>query len=117
VAEELITGRLDRLRKMREAGVQLVAGTDAGINLVPHGAYAGGLEGLAASGMRTLEVIECATSRAARACGVDDVTGSLTPGLDADLVAVDGDATTDISLLRYPALVVSRGRRFDPATI
>jgi imidazolonepropionase-like amidohydrolase len=115
VSEELITGRIERLRRMREAGVRLVAGTDAGINLVPHGAYAAGLEALAASGMAPLEVIECATSGAARACGVDDVTGSLTPGLDADLIAVDGDASADVSLLRFPCLVVSRGRRFDPA--
>jgi imidazolonepropionase-like amidohydrolase len=113
VAEELITGRIDRLRRMREAGVRLVAGTDAGINLVPHGAYAAGLEALAASGMPLLEVIECATSRAAQACGVDHLTGSLTPGLSADLVAVNGDATADISLLRAPGLIVSRGRRFD----
>jgi imidazolonepropionase-like amidohydrolase len=115
VPEELITGRLDRLRRMREAGVRLVAGTDAGVNLVPHGAYAAGLEALAASDMPPLDVIECATSGAARACGVADVTGSLTPGLEADLVAVNGDATTDISLLRFPTLIVSRGRRFDPA--
>ncbi|HEY3809973.1 MAG TPA: amidohydrolase family protein [Acidimicrobiales bacterium] len=113
VAEELITGRIDRLRRMREAGVRLVAGTDAGVNLVPHGAYAAGLEALAASGMAPLEVIECATSRAAEACGVDHLTGSLAPGLAADLVAVMGDATTDISRLRAPALIVSRGRRFD----
>jgi imidazolonepropionase-like amidohydrolase len=115
VPEELITGRLDRLARMRRAGVRLVAGTDAGVNHVPHGAYAGGLEALAASGMPVLEVIECATSRAAEACGVAKLTGSLEPGKEADLVAVGGDATSDISLLGHPTLVMSRGRRFDLA--
>jgi imidazolonepropionase-like amidohydrolase len=115
VPEELITGRIERLRRMREAGVRLVAGTDAGVNLVPHGAYAGGLEALAASGMTVLEVIESATSRAAEACGVAGVTGRLAPGLDADVVAVDGDVTVDVSLLRHPTMVMRQGRRFDPA--
>src|SRR6202011_347710 len=87
VSEELITGRIERLRQMREAGVRLVAGTPAGVNRVPHGAYAAGLEALAASGMPPLEVIESATIGAAQACGVDTVTGSLTPALEADLTA------------------------------
>jgi len=114
VPDELITGRMERLRRMREAGVRFVAGTDAGINLVPHGAYVRGLEALAASGMPPLEVIECATSRAAEACGIGARTGRLEPGLDADVVAVAGDATTDVSLLVRPTMVMQRGRLFDP---
>jgi imidazolonepropionase-like amidohydrolase len=115
VPEELRTGRLTRLRLMREAGIRLVAGTDAGITRLPHGAYVGGLEALAASGMSNLEVIESATSRAAEACGVSAVTGSLRTGKEADVVVVDGDAAADLSLLRRPKVVMRRGKVFDGA--
>lgn len=72
-------------------------------------------EALAASGMPALEVLECATSRAAEACGLGAVTGCLQPGLDADVIAVNGDASRDVSLLARPVMVMQRGRMFDPA--
>jgi hypothetical protein len=39
-----------------------------------------------------------------------DRTGRLRAGLDADLLAVDGDLLTDITALRDVRLVISRGR-------
>ncbi|HUA28274.1 MAG TPA: amidohydrolase family protein [Streptosporangiaceae bacterium] len=113
----LIEGRKDRIARMRQMGVRLVAGTDAGITLVEHGAYACGLEGLAATGMPAEEVIECATSRAAQACGLDAITGTVEPGKDADLVAVPGNPVTDLSVLHNPAMVMTRGRVYDPAAV
>ncbi|HUC25282.1 MAG TPA: amidohydrolase family protein [Streptosporangiaceae bacterium] len=117
VPAALIEGRKDRIRRMREMGVRLVAGTDAGITLVEHGAYACGLEGLAATGMPAEEVIECATSRAAEACGLDAITGTVEPGKDADLVAVPGNPVADLSVLHNPAMVMTRGRVYDPAAV
>ncbi|HEX4216611.1 MAG TPA: amidohydrolase family protein [Candidatus Dormibacteraeota bacterium] len=102
--------RAERLTWMREAGVQIVAGTDAGINLNPHGAYVGGLEALVASGMSTAEVLEAATLRAARALDLETVTGSLEAGKEADVIAVEGNPLTDIGNLRSPRLVMTRGR-------
>jgi imidazolonepropionase-like amidohydrolase len=113
----LVQQRRERLRRMREMGVRLVAGTDAGVSRVPHGAYAAGLEALAASGMPAEEVIECATSRAAQACGLDLVTGTVEPGKDADLLAVPGNPVTDLSVLHHPAMVMTRGRIYDPAQV
>jgi imidazolonepropionase-like amidohydrolase len=95
-------------------GVQIIAGTDAGIDNCPHGAYVCGLEGLAEAGMPTAAVLDAATMLAARALGVDDRTGSITPGKDADLIAVRGDPLTDISALHRIELVVARGRQFAP---
>ena len=50
--------------------------------------------------------------RAADALGLSGVTGRLAAGLSADLIAVDGDPTVDLSVLRAPRLVVARGLRF-----
>lgn len=102
--------RAERLTWMREAGIQIVAGTDAGINLNPHGAYVGGLEALVDSGMSTPEVLEAATSRAARALDLEAVTGSLDEGKEADVIAVDGDPLVDVGCLRHLRLVMTRGR-------
>jgi len=115
VPPDLLERRRERLGRMRKMGVRLVAGTDAGINLVPHGAYADGLRALAASGMPAGEVIECATSRAAQACGLDAVTGTLAPGKDADLLAVPGNPVMDLLAFWHPALIMTRGRVYDPA--
>lgn len=108
-----LEARRERLQIMYKSGVQFIAGTDSGIDLVPHGAYSYGLEGLAESGMPRLEVITAATSRAAEACGVSELTGSLVPGKDADLLGVGGNPLEDLAALRSPELVMVRGRVFE----
>ncbi len=96
-------------------GVQIIAGTDAGIDNCPHGAYVCGLEALAEAGLPARDVLDAATLRAARALGVDDRTGSIEPGKDTDLIAVRGDPLRDISALHQVELVVARGNQFWPA--
>jgi imidazolonepropionase-like amidohydrolase len=81
---------------------------------VPHGQRA---SAPAATGSSGEEVIECATSRAAQACGLDAITGTVEPGKDADLVAVPGNPVTDLSVLHHPAMVMTRGQVYDPAAI
>ncbi len=102
--------RAATLARMRAAGVKIIAGTDAGINNAPHRQYVGGLEALAASGMTELEVIEAATSRAALALGVETVTGTLEPGKDADLIALNGYPLEDLGALRNLSMVMARGK-------
>jgi len=98
------------LRAMREAGIELVAGTDAGIGLVPFENYADGLDVLADAGMSTREIIAAATHRAAVACRLGAVTGQLATGLAADVVAVPGDPTESIDVLHRPACTLAAGR-------
>lgn len=97
-----------------EAGVSVIAGTDAGINFTPHHGYVGGLEAMAQIGMPVDDVLHAATGRAADALGVGHCTGRLTPGLEADLIAVGGDPRADLSALHDLRLVLSRGRPFVP---
>jgi imidazolonepropionase-like amidohydrolase len=90
------------------AGVTLIAGTDAGIGpskrhgLVPMS--------VAGCGLPPTQALASATRLAARACGLQARTGRLEVGLDADLLMVDGDPTADVTTLRRPRVVVSRGR-------
>jgi hypothetical protein len=61
------------------------------------------------------QILEAATLRAARALGVDDRSGTIEPGKDADLIAVRGDPRSDLSVLRHIELVVARGTEHRPA--
>ncbi|MBO0875135.1 MAG: amidohydrolase family protein [Pseudonocardia sp.] len=94
---------------MHAAGIEIIAGTDAGIGLVPFQRYADGLDVLAEAGLRPRQVLAAATVRAARACGLDDRTGTLVAGMAADVLAVPGDPTDDLSVLHDPLLVLARG--------
>jgi len=59
--------------------------------------------------MGPLAALQSATSVNARIFHLDDRLGRITPGLLADLVAVDGDPTRDISALRRVKLVMKGG--------
>lgn len=105
---------LANLKAMLAAGIEIVAGTDAGIGLVPFERYADGLDVLAEAGMSARDVLAAATEKAADACGLGGVTGRLAAGLSADLVAVEGDPTADLSALKRPRFVMTRGRAYLP---
>jgi imidazolonepropionase-like amidohydrolase len=108
---ELYSTRLDDDRALRERGVRLVTGTDAGWYATPFGRYH-----LAPRlfvervGMSPLEALAACTAEAAESLGLGSVTGRLRPGLAADLVAVDGDPGSDVSALERVRAVVAAGR-------
>ena len=92
----------------------IMAGTDAGIDNTPHHQYVGGLEYFVKLGFRPGDVLAMATTEAADALGLGDVTGRLAPGYDADLIVVDGDPLTDIAALGKLRRVIARGRDYVP---
>ena len=100
---------LANLRRLYDLGVRLVAGTDMGIPTTTPDLYAEGLRVLAEIGMPLREVLAAATTLAAEAIGIAAVTGSITPGLSADLVALDGDPLSDVEAYNRPIAVVARG--------
>lgn len=116
----LRTAKLARYRELslphlHRAGARIIASTDSGIDNTPHFAYVSGLEAMHdVGGMTAVEVLRAATSVAAQALDVDDVTGRIAPGLDADLIAVDGDPRQDLGVLRHLRLVLARGTAFTP---
>ncbi|MEU3721343.1 amidohydrolase family protein [Streptomyces sp. NPDC031705] len=102
--------RAEHIAALHRAGVAVVAGTDAGIEHIPHDDLATGLEILRDAGLTPREVIRSATSVAAAALGIADRTGSIREGLSADLIAVDRDPTADVGALAAPSFVMLRGR-------
>ncbi|MCO1659762.1 amidohydrolase family protein [Pseudonocardia humida] len=102
-------GAAASIRAMYDAGVRLVAGTDAGIRNLPHDAYAEGLVTFTDLGVPAHEVLLMATVRAAESLGVADRVGTLAPGMAADLVVAPGDPTADVAVLRTVQRVVVDG--------
>ncbi|HEY1190789.1 MAG TPA: amidohydrolase family protein [Gemmata sp.] len=90
-----------------EAGVTIVNGSDIGV--FAHGDGARELELLVEYGMKPVPALRSATSVAAKALHLEDQIGTIKAGMLADLVAVDGDPTTDIKALRRVKLVVKAG--------
>jgi len=101
--------RFATIRRMRELGVKLIAGTDAGITTVKHDQYVAGLEVMKKFGMSNDEIIEAATIAAAEGCGIDHLTGSLAPQKQADIIAVKGDPLADLSALWKVVWVMRKG--------
>jgi imidazolonepropionase-like amidohydrolase len=62
------------------------------------------------AGMSPVESIAAATRNGARVLGIESRTGPIRPGLEADLVAYDGNPLSDNKTLYEPRLVVSDGR-------
>lgn len=103
--------RMSNARRLREAGVALIVGTDGGdfqeaIHLE--------LEAFSAIGFDAVTTIRAATLDAARHLGIDGLTGSLEPGKAADVLIVEGAADRDIRALRRPRLVLAAGRLVQP---
>jgi imidazolonepropionase-like amidohydrolase len=97
----------DNFRKAHAAGVKMVFGSDAGV--MPHGTAAGQFKTMVRFGMTPLEAIRAATLNAAQALGQEGKVGAITPGAFADLVAVEGDPLSNVSVLEKPAAVVKGG--------
>lgn len=57
-----------------------------------------------------MHAIQAATSLNAQAMGLGDELGAIAPGLDADIIAVDGDPLKDITALRRVSFVMKSGR-------
>lgn len=90
-----------------KSGVSICAGGDVGV--YAHGDNARELELMVAGGMKPLHVLTAVTSGNAKAFNLPD-RGSIKPGLRADLVAVEGDPSTDISATCRVRLVIKDGR-------
>jgi imidazolonepropionase-like amidohydrolase len=63
-------------------------------------------------GQSPMDAIVGATSLAAETMRLPDTIGSLAPGLEADIVAVDGDPLQDITAVRRVSFVMKGGKIF-----
>ncbi len=97
----------DSLRLALAAGVPICMGGDAGV--FAHGTNAREMELMVAAGMTPTQVLLASTSGNARWMRLGDRLGAAKPGMLADLVAVAGDPTVNISAVRAVRLVMKGG--------
>jgi imidazolonepropionase-like amidohydrolase len=103
---ERITMKKRAFRQALDAGVPICFGGDVGV--YSHGDNVWELELMVEYGMTALQATVAATSGNAEILGLDD-RGAIRDGLLADLIAVAGDPTDDISSLRNVRFVMKGG--------
>ena len=89
-------------------GLKMVMGTDA--NAGAHGQNARETIERVRIGQKPMDALIDLTSRGAESMNLQDTIGAIVPGLEADLVAVDGDPLTDISTLQRVRFVMKAGK-------
>jgi imidazolonepropionase-like amidohydrolase len=92
------------------AGVTIANGSDVGV--FAHGDNAKEIETMVEFGMPLIDALRSATSVNARVLHMADKIGAIKPGLIADLIAVEGDPTRDIKVLRRVKFVMVRGKLY-----
>lgn len=98
-ANEVVTAHRRSIAMALEAGVQVVAGTDAGAPGMPHPSLVDEIETLTEYGLSNLDALRAATSRAATAIDRPQ-HGHIRVGARADLAILDGDPLADPTVLR-----------------
>lgn len=106
---EVLEASREAFRLALEAGVPVAAGTDCGAPGHPHGTLPEELMLMVESGASPIQALRFGTSAAADLLGLGDEVGSLEPGKRADLLAVDGDPTSEILALRDVRMVLRDG--------
>lgn len=105
---------LPRVRSMaaraHDRGVRIAAATDTGYGPESVLRLSHELMELVGVGLSPLEAIRSATTVAAELLGVDDHTGGIAPGLDADLLVLERDPLEDIGAFQDVLMVMNDGR-------
>ena len=88
-------------------GVRIAFGSDAAV--CPHASQVAQFAHMVKLGMKPLAALRSATSVDAKLFGVDDKLGTLEPGKLADVIAVPGDPSRDISVVEKVFFVMKGG--------
>ena len=111
------TVSLQNLKKLHDAGIPIVMGTDAGNIGTLHGPSVFREMALEhEAGLTPLEVLRTATTNGAHAFGNADL-GAIAPGKLADLVLLDADPLADVKNLSRAERVIKGGVVYDPKAL
>ena len=106
-AREIVPHAQKNVSHALMSGVKVAMGSD--VPVFPHGWQARELGVYVRAGMTPFQAIQTATVNAADLLGLSAEVGSITAGKQADLVAVDGDPTRDVSTLEHVRFVMKAG--------
>ena len=98
------------IRKGHQMGITILTAVDSGYG--PESVYrvSGEINAFIEFGMTPLEALQAATIKSAEAYGLDEQTGAIEAGLEADLLVFDRNPLLQPSVLHNPLLVLSNGR-------
>jgi imidazolonepropionase-like amidohydrolase len=106
-AEEVAKVVKQSHRRAFAGGVKVAFGTDSGVG--PHATNALEFKFMTDVGMAPAETIRTATIDAATLLGRADRIGRIAAGMDADIIAVDGDPVADVARLQKVDFVMRKG--------
>jgi imidazolonepropionase-like amidohydrolase len=100
--------RTEMFRNAVKLGLKIGLGTDAGV--YPHGQNAKEFKLMVDLGLPPIEALRTATSGDAELLGIAARVGTLEKGKLADIVAIPGDPTTDITATERVSFVMKEGK-------
>src|SRR5438552_944392 len=107
-AREATAARSEMFRNAVKIGVRISFGTDAAV--FPHGQNAKEFALMMGLGMAAIDALKSATSNDAELLGIAQKVGTLEKGKLADIIAMPGDPTTDITATERVSFVMKEGK-------
>jgi imidazolonepropionase-like amidohydrolase len=107
-AKAAAAARSDMFRNAVKMGVRISFGTDAAV--YPHGQNAKEFKLMVDLGMNPIDALKSATANDAELLGISQKLGALEKGKLADVIAVPGDPTADITATERVSFVMKDGK-------
>ena len=107
-AKAAAAARSDMFRNAVKMGVKVSFGTDAAV--FPHGQNAKEFALMVGLGMAPIDALRTATGSDAELLGIAEKTGTLEKGKLADVIAMPGDPTADITVTERVFFVMKEGK-------
>jgi imidazolonepropionase-like amidohydrolase len=100
----------DTFRRAYDMGIPIVTGADSAYGPESISRITMEMVNFVKLGMKPLEAIQSATLRAAELLQIEKETGSIEPGLEADLIVIEKNPLEDIRVIQDVLIVISNGR-------
>jgi len=113
-AHDRLARSLAIIKALHDGGIPIVAGTDKG---VPGVSVAREIELYVEAGISPIDAIRAGTAVPARVMGLEKDSGTIAPGLRADLIVVDGNPLSRIADIRNVVYVSANGHLYDAAPL
>ena len=107
-AKEVMPAMKKNLAHAIQQGVPVAFGTDSAV--YPHGLNAREFAVLVRMGLTPLQAVQSATVNASKLLGIEDKAGAVEAGKYADIIAVEGDPTKDVTELERVKFVMKGGK-------